>query len=270
MRYNYQFIDQILKHRIIQNRIEYFKAYTNANDDVSEDQSLLQTIKIPKNLLFLSDKLPQPNYEKEKQSLKNYHSFNDITNISTTTNNTKNQKKITDIKEIKEETMKEKDKGSSCSKRDISNDMINRNKEREREMQLKQKLILNKHQSGSNILEYKKKELPLLNIISKKQLYYESYLTNRETKGISKAKINHSNNEELFNLYKIYVPMMQSPIVKYKYRSPDRRTINGIDKYYDNLNMYLKPRKNIRYLPETKSLSKRKLSPLRRNVIKIC
>jgi hypothetical protein len=51
-------------------RIEYFKSYT---EDV-EDQSLLQTIKIPKNLLFLSDKLPQPNYEKQNINKKN-HSF---------------------------------------------------------------------------------------------------------------------------------------------------------------------------------------------------
>jgi hypothetical protein len=51
-------------------RIEYFKSYT---EDI-EDQALLQTIKIPKNLLFLSDKLPQPNYEKQNKNKKN-HSF---------------------------------------------------------------------------------------------------------------------------------------------------------------------------------------------------
>lgn len=42
-------------------RIEYFKSSTEEN----EDQSLLQTIRIPKNLLFLSDKLPEPNYTKK-------------------------------------------------------------------------------------------------------------------------------------------------------------------------------------------------------------
>jgi hypothetical protein len=47
-----------LKHHIIQKRIEYFKAF----NEESEDQCLMQTIRIPKNLLFLSDKLPQPNY----------------------------------------------------------------------------------------------------------------------------------------------------------------------------------------------------------------
>ena len=49
-----------MKHHIIQKRIEYFKAF----NEESEDQCLMQTIRIPKNLLFLSDKLPQQNYER--------------------------------------------------------------------------------------------------------------------------------------------------------------------------------------------------------------
>ncbi len=62
-------LDQILKHPIVQKRIEYFKSFT---DDSNEDQALLQTIRVPKNLLFLSDKLPQPNYDKVN---KKNHSF---------------------------------------------------------------------------------------------------------------------------------------------------------------------------------------------------
>ena len=66
--------DQILRHPIIQKRIEYFKAY--ANDEENEDQALLKTIKIPKNLLFLSDKLPRPNYQKTTSTNKNTNSNN--------------------------------------------------------------------------------------------------------------------------------------------------------------------------------------------------
>jgi len=40
---------------------------------------LLQTIRIPKNLLFLSDKLPQPNYEKKPTRKHNNNSFSDDT-----------------------------------------------------------------------------------------------------------------------------------------------------------------------------------------------
>lgn len=51
--------DQLLKNPIILKRMDFFK-----NSDDNEESSLLQTIRVPKNLLFLTDKLPQPNYEK--------------------------------------------------------------------------------------------------------------------------------------------------------------------------------------------------------------
>jgi hypothetical protein len=40
--------------------LEFFKP----NGEEMEDNTLLQTIRIPKNLLFLTDRLPQANYEK--------------------------------------------------------------------------------------------------------------------------------------------------------------------------------------------------------------
>ena len=71
-------LDQILKHPIIQKRIEYFKSFT----DESEDVALLQTIRIPKNLLFLSDKLPQPNYEKLKPKNNSFTKKSDLPDIN--------------------------------------------------------------------------------------------------------------------------------------------------------------------------------------------
>ena len=74
--------DEILRNPIIQKRIEYFKSFTGEQEN--EDKALLQTIRIPKNLLFLSDKLPKPNYSKhmrssnsvtDKLNIKNYRSF---------------------------------------------------------------------------------------------------------------------------------------------------------------------------------------------------
>ena len=43
--------DQIIKHPIIQKRLEFFKA--NGNGEEYIESSLLQTIRVPKNLLFL-------------------------------------------------------------------------------------------------------------------------------------------------------------------------------------------------------------------------
>ena len=77
--------EQILNHPIVQKRIEYFKSF--ASEDESEDKCLLKTIHMPKNLLFLSDKLPKPNYDKQFKNNnntiddnKNYRSFNKVNN----------------------------------------------------------------------------------------------------------------------------------------------------------------------------------------------
>ena len=76
--------EQILNHPIVQKRIEYFKSFAGEED--TEDKCLLKTIHMPKNLLFLSDKLPKPNYDKQFKSSNsnginaeeshNYRSFN--------------------------------------------------------------------------------------------------------------------------------------------------------------------------------------------------
>ena len=80
--------EQILNYPIVQKRIEYFKSF--AGEEESEDKCLLKTIHMPKNLLFLSDKLPKPNYDKQFKSSNtnginteeshNYRSFNKIKN----------------------------------------------------------------------------------------------------------------------------------------------------------------------------------------------
>ena len=59
--------DQILNHPIVQKRIDYFKIITGEKENMGNkinNKGLLKTIHMPKNLLFLSDKLPKPNYDK--------------------------------------------------------------------------------------------------------------------------------------------------------------------------------------------------------------
>ena len=65
--------EQILNHPIIQKRIEYFKSISGDKDNsnnAGNNKSLLKTIHMPKNLLFLSDKLPKPNYDKHLKNNK--------------------------------------------------------------------------------------------------------------------------------------------------------------------------------------------------------
>ena len=57
---------QILKHPLVKKRLEYFQAEAgNENIDIDdmEEGVLLRTIRIPKNILCLTDKLPEANYD---------------------------------------------------------------------------------------------------------------------------------------------------------------------------------------------------------------
>ena len=62
--------NEILNNIFVKKRIEYFNSLDdnkNENEiDENEEQSLLKTIQIPKNLLYLPNKLPKPNYNKNK------------------------------------------------------------------------------------------------------------------------------------------------------------------------------------------------------------
>ena len=65
---------QILKHPLVKKRLEFFQAQAgNENIDIDdmEEGVLLKTIRIPSNILCLSDKLPEPNYENPYQIIKN-------------------------------------------------------------------------------------------------------------------------------------------------------------------------------------------------------
>ena len=92
--------DQILNHPILKKRIEYFKSITgekdNNNGNTNKNKGLLKTIHMPKNLVFLSDKLPKPNYdetikeESEDNEEKNFISFRED-----------NKKEMNDVQNIK-------------------------------------------------------------------------------------------------------------------------------------------------------------------------
>lgn len=69
--------------------MEFFKTYS---DDMHHDNNLLQTIRIPKNLLFLTDRLPQANYEinKKKQDQKKKDKTINNNNNNNSNGNTNN------------------------------------------------------------------------------------------------------------------------------------------------------------------------------------
>jgi NIMA (never in mitosis gene a)-related kinase len=64
--------DEILKHPIVKKRLEFFQAQAGETENFEDmdEGVLLKTIRIPNNIIFLGEKLPEKNYEKAKSHSK--------------------------------------------------------------------------------------------------------------------------------------------------------------------------------------------------------
>ena len=87
---------QILNHDIIKKRLDFFQVQSGFEDelDTNDEGVLLKTIKVPKNIIFLTEKLPVANYDDHN----NEHNNKYIKN-----NNKEEDKKENNINETKEE-----------------------------------------------------------------------------------------------------------------------------------------------------------------------
>ena len=92
--------DEILRHPLIKKRLEFFQAQAGENEsmmDNTDEGVLLRTIRIPKNIIFLSDNLPEKNYEKSKSHTKAMG--RNIKKLNTNTqNNNNNNSSLPNIK----------------------------------------------------------------------------------------------------------------------------------------------------------------------------
>ena len=194
--------EEILNNNIIKKRIDYFKSYTG--EELNEDQALLKTINIPKNLLFLSDKLPSPNYNSFSLNRKN----KELSNNTTKRNNTvkendfieKKNNEILELKKKKEELYKKE---------------IEAIKEKEREMKIKQELLLNdlikKDEKNKNNIESEKNQDVKVNI---------------QVKNVDSNK-NNNNNILNVNKYKrLHLPEISNNVNNLKYIEPKINRLN--------------------------------------------
>ena len=195
--------EEILNNNIIKKRIDYFKSYTG--EELNEDQALLKTINIPKNLLFLSDKLPSPNYNSFSLNRKN----KELSNNTTKRNNTfkendfieKKNNEILELKKKKEELYKKE---------------IEAIKEKEREMKIKQELLLNdlikKDEKNKNNIESEKNQDVKVNI---------------QVKNVDSNKNNNNNNILNVNKYKrLHLPEISNNVNNLKYIEPKINRLN--------------------------------------------
>lgn len=62
--------DSILNMSIIRKKIEKLFPEQAFDDAETQQMNLLSTIRVPKNLLYLTDRLPKPNYGSEHQKMR--------------------------------------------------------------------------------------------------------------------------------------------------------------------------------------------------------
>jgi len=256
--------EQILNHPIIMKRIEYFKSF--AGEDENEDQCLLKTIHMPKNLLFLSDKLPKPNYDKqfkstnngtEEVNTKNYRSYNQMKNINEVNKNNnienkdlknihiKKPVKLAPLGKILEE--KEKEKNSEGNNLNKENSKVNLVMINPSNNNLGIKNV--NSNSSSNKLMLKKDEFYYLDILSKQKNDLRKLMLKNNNLNKRLNYINNNNQmsvspiKDLNNIFMPNIINKSAPkkinnykLLKNKYYIHNPPYLKNIEKYQKNAN----------------------------------
>ena len=199
--------DDILKHPLVKKRLEFFQAQAGENEDLNnmDEGVLLRTIRIPKNIIFLSDNLPEKNYEKAKSHSKamgrNLHKKN-IQNQNSSLPNIKilNNLKSPNLKSIQ---VKNKSDSNNNENIDIKEQKDNNNQKLNYDL---------------NIIKIMKKENSNISL-SKNNLYNIDNINKIIDKNIllnEKSNISKS-------------PSNQQRIIKYENDSQGKNKINNLD-----------------------------------------
>ena len=220
--------DDILKHPVIKKRLEFFQSQAGEDIDLDniDEGVLLKTIKIPKNFIFLSEKLPEKNYEKSKSHSKALGRSIRKKNIQ---NSPLPGIFLNDIKT------------PNIKSKNIENNNNNLLKEKERE---KNNLIINSskkilRKEYSNISPSKNYLYNLDNIIKKEK----SYLEKSPKLLLKNEEFINKNNLDLYQMEKrklyeqnILNKNNKNDIYKYYNKNNMNNKYNNINKYGININ----------------------------------
>ncbi len=245
--------NDILNNALVKKRIEFFKAMKNnenegdlLNIDEKEEQALLKTIRIPKNLLFLPNQLPKPNYKtKNKIDIKintNHHSkFRDIRprlpklNLNLRpTEETKNSSSIACTITKQNSIYNEKEEKNI----DINNQNVinNSNLDIKNEVQFYKKL----YAINKKLINPVKKNRSL-----EKDDPFDQGSINNNTKIYHNLKNNFNNNvsNKYKKLYKLFEPNTKQNEIK---KLPKYKILNSLRNNNENkFNLYLKNREEL-------------------------
>ena len=222
---------QILNHDIIKKRLDFFQVQSGFDDelDINDEAVLLKTIKVPKNIIFLTEKLPGANYDDNNNEHNNKYIKNNIkeedkkgSDINETKDVIKNTKKKYTfpsnlLPNIKFNFTEKNNQQNEIEKFNNNNlEVITNNEKKENIKEINndiikdEKKILNKkikinneHNINQNIKEKemkKEKTIDILEINKDLMKMKEKEIMNRNFINLSLMPINKNMNSDFVNI----------------------------------------------------------------------
>ena len=217
----------LLNHPIIQKRIQFF---TSFNEDLTEDQALLKTIVIPKNLMFLGGNLPEPNYLRKNHRKETFENNKENNVENKNENNKENNKNENNKENNKNENNKENNKednneNNNNDNNDNNGDNNNENNNEEDEEE-KERLRIEKER------EEKRRRREMIDLERKKRLAEEREKRERREKLEAELKLKEN---ELRLKKELEEKERKEKEAKYYILKPNRR--NEVNKSLNNKNI---------------------------------
>ena len=262
---------EILSNPIIVKRIEFFKNYSR--EDVSEDQALLKTIVVPKNLLVLPEKLPKPNYGNKSLNNKKIKIIDEYNTKNNINSETYPYLKSNNIKLEKEEKTIEKEEpkiNKNIIMENISNkanDIIN-----------KYTNLTNNDEEKNNILRnitksVSKRELPAIKRISTrkqntnihKKSNFDNIYPNINNNEVEKKR-KYNNIYNILNKRNLIQKNQLINLGRYNHYIHNIYNINRINNIKRKNNYHDFQKEN----EIQKNTNKIRLDPIKKNLLEIC
>ena len=211
--------NDLINHPIIKKRIQFFTSY---NEDLNEDQALLKTILIPKNLMFLGGNLPEPNYFRkskreylENNKENNIENKNDINREDNKNdNNEENNKDDNNKENNKDDNNKENNKDDNNNEEDEEEkERLRIEKEREEKQRRREMIDLERKKRLAEEREKRERREKL-----------EAELKIKENELRLKKELEEKERKEREAKYNILKPMKRNEVNK----SLNTKNINSL------------------------------------------
>ena len=239
---------QILKHPLVKKRLEFFQAQAgNDNIDIDdmEEGVLLRTIRIPSNILCLSDKLPEANYENPFKQRKLNFDKNKINNKGNTFPSSclpeinvgnKNKKENNEEEKVHRETEIKYKKNKKAKK--IGIDIFNKAKLINIETKFSVDKNIKKNNIFTEIIPQDSLNKIKRRINLSKNLSHSKNKINLSIKKITKSYITNNNEEKVDNEIKNEEKSKDINTLKVnnnKIRRSNNKKLRDMQKYFNDL-----------------------------------